>query len=313
MVLLPDLLDLVGSYLETFTLLQSDALIIPPVHHRLPRLRDLTLLMGVTVMLNEELRNPSEHGTTSGGSALSSSDMLPYSPLHTQPSPPPLSYNHRSCPKKAHDNAQSISATPSFGHAEHARFPVLERLHIICGRHRDWTLRDALVHLPRLAPNLTNLRISNATYTHGSHECVASFLHDALGIPRRTEGQESTTPTQGPGRQSVAGAEREPLDQSNLTLRSPAMPRLRRVAVHSIPPPARDRCEMSHKGYRALAGAMQELREACDLTSDTRLRWTESERARHQVWEEVCWKHWTDTIEGREGASRDIRGILETL
>ena len=162
------------------------------------------------------------------------------------------------------------------------------------------TLRDALVHLPRLAPHLAKLRISNTTYTHGSNDCVASFLRDALGIPRRADEQESAASAQGPGEQPVA-RERELSDRTDPRLRSPAMPSLRRVAVHSIPPPPGGRCEVSHKGYRALADAMEELREACDLTSDKRLHWTEGERARHQVWEGACRAHWSGTIEGRFG------------
>ena len=63
-----------------------------------------------------------------------------------------------------------------------ALYHEAQRLHVVCGRHRDWTLRDALAHLPRLAPSLACLRISNATYTHGSHGCVAAFLRRALDV-----------------------------------------------------------------------------------------------------------------------------------
>ena len=100
------------------------------------------------------------------------------------------------------------------------------------------------------------------------------------------------------------------------------MPQLRRVVVHSIPPPPDAQCATSHKGYRALSDAMKQLLVACDITPDTHLQWGESERVKHQVWEEVCRARWIDMIEGGsgfepEGASlctlNIVYGIIDSL
>ncbi|KAI1794186.1 hypothetical protein LXA43DRAFT_971435 [Ganoderma leucocontextum] len=269
------LLDLVGPHLETLALLQSDAFAIPPLRYRLPRLRELTLLMGITVILNED---------------------LPESRFEGPPS----------------DGAPSTLGTRSLGYElEHAararRFPALERLHIICGRHRDWTLRDALHHLPRLAPNLAYLRISNATYTHGSHDCIAAFLRAALDVPRAEDDRDGAGASSDLDPFTQTGSlSGEHFDQQGVDLRGRAMPRLRRVVVHSIPPPPDAQCATSHKGYRALSDAMKELLAACELAPDMRLQWRESERVKHHVWEEVCRARWVDRIEGRSGFLRSL-------
>ena len=303
-IVLSALFDLVGPHLETLALLQSDAFALPPLRYRLPHLRELTLLVGITVILNEDEALP---GANPSGSAPPISSATPSSRSHAHPptsspfasapvpsassSPPEFGFGFEGAPSQS-DGARATPATRSPGHvsevdgehaAARARFPGLERLHIICGRHRDWTLRDALAHLPRLAPSLACLRISNATYTHGSHGCVAAFLRGALDV-LQTEGQENTdlaVPSEdGVGR------------------RRPTMRQLRRVAVHSIPPPVDVKCETSQKEYRALADAMGELLTTCELAPDMRFQWTESERMRHQVWEEVCRARWVERIEG---------------
>ncbi|PIL36238.1 hypothetical protein GSI_01900 [Ganoderma sinense ZZ0214-1] len=302
LVVLSALFDLVEPHLETLALLQSDAFALPPLRYRLPRLRELTLLVGITVILNEDEDLPGANfsGSAASASASNAPSSRDRSQAHVHPftspsasarvpsassSPPASSFGFEGPPLGA------TPATRSLGHAsgsevdgEHgarARFPALERLHIICGRHRDWTLRDALAHLPRLAPSLACLRISNATYTHGSHGCVAAFLRHALDVQ---EGADL----------AVAG-------ERDAGLQQPTMPQLRRVAVHSIPPPVDSKCGASQKEYRELVDAMEELLIACEPAPEVRFQWTESERARHQVWEEACLEQWVERIDGRLG------------
>lgn len=316
-VVLSALFDLVGPHLETLALLQSDAFALPPLRYRLPHLRELTLLVGITVILNEDEALP---GANPSGSAPSVSSATPSSRSHAHPptsspfasalvpsassSPPEFGFGFEE-PSSQSDGARATPATRSPGHvaevdgehAARARFPALERLHIICGRHRDWTLRDALAHLPRLAPSLACLRISNATYTHGSHGCVVAFLRAALDFDGSRA--ESALPSSDLERFAAGHDLEEGRDHHGAFAGTRGvMPRLRHVLVESIPPPPNAQCATSQKGYRALSTAMAELLAACEFTPDTHLLWMESERTKHQVWEGVCRAQWIDRIEG---------------
>lgn len=313
-VVVSALLDLIAPHLETLALLQSDAFAIPPLRYRLPHLRELTLLMGISVMLNEDEDVPGANPHWPRGSAPSASSGAPSSRSHAHPSMSPASTSApipTSSPEFGFEgtlsyDAQSTPATRSLGHdidslylkdhAVRARFPALERLHIICGRHRDWTLRDALRHLSHLAPNLVCLHISNATYTHGSHGCVAAFLRAALNLDVSPAGSHND----GVGSSDLdpfpSGPFGDHQDYQGVDMREHAMSRLCHVVVHSIPPPPDAQCATSHKGYHAFSGAMQELLLACELTSDKRMEWKESERAKHQVWEELCSVRWVERI-----------------
>lgn len=324
-VVLSALLDLVAPHLETLALLQSDAFAIPPLRYRLPRLRELTLLMGISVILNEDEGLPGANLYWPSGSAPSASSGAPSSRSHAHPSTSPASASApipTSSPESGFEetpsyDARSTLATRSLGHdsdnlylgdhAVRARFPALERLHIICGRHRDWTLRDALRHLSRLAPGLAYLRISNATYTHGSHGCVAAFLRGALDLDApSTEEHHHDGVASSDLNLFAGGPFGVDRDHQDVDMREHAMPRLRHVVVHSIPPPPDVQCATSHKGYRAFSDAMKELLLACELAPDKRMQWRESERAKHQVWEEVCRVRWIDRIEGRSVSLRSL-------
>ncbi|KAI0675124.1 hypothetical protein C8Q78DRAFT_965710 [Trametes maxima] len=257
LTLVSGLLELATPHLRTLALLQSDGFTLPAIRRSLPRLRELTLLVGISVMFNGSEGDSLTHhaGDLPGASP-------PSSPLSRLP----------------RKTETPTSKTPSI---PHARFPALERLHIVCGRHRDFILRDTLVHLPRLAPALTHLRISNATYTH--EHCIPGFLHDALGIP--------------PPAAAVYPA---PAPDADVDVR-PGLPALRRVIVHSVPPPSTGTCGNPQREYVVLVNAVNTLRAACDLTSDVRVRAMRGERAKHRVWERVVESHWLDRIGGGYG------------
>ncbi|KAI0745685.1 hypothetical protein C8Q76DRAFT_639539 [Earliella scabrosa] len=287
MTLVPILLEFVGPHLETFALLQSDGIIIPAIRHPLPRLRELTLLMGIAAMLNADTDNMSPHPAPSfdtthageGGSIEQEEEQGP----PTRPAP----------------------ATPSLGHGA-ARFPALERLHLVCGRHRDWTLREPLARLPGLAPALTHLRISNATYTHGQDDYIPAFLRAALGVgpPRDTEdsdvrarGPSATPNAHGP--RSVLALDAPGWDAAG---EAPAMPRLRRVVLHSVPPPSPGgRCASPYKDYDGLVGAVRDIAVACERREGARVAMMEGERLKHREWERIVEAQWMARVEGGYG------------
>ncbi|KAI0694013.1 hypothetical protein C8T65DRAFT_711088 [Cerioporus squamosus] len=253
--LIPSLLQLAAPHLETLALLQSDGFAIPTIRTVLPRLRELTLLVGISVTLSE---GAYEHEP-------SSAQTLSFSPT-------------------------TVSATSSLGNCPHGtRFPALERLHLVCGRHRDWTLREPLSYLMRLAPALTHLRISNATYTHGQDGSIPAFLRDALGMPSALPG--SSALLQCPPGSEVAHAA--------------GMPGLQHVVLHSVPPPDGGRCGNTHKDYRALVGAVQAIADACESSEDVRVRWVEGERMRGTDWGQVIRAQWMDRITGGCGCWED--------
>ncbi|OJT13053.1 hypothetical protein TRAPUB_10393 [Trametes pubescens] len=263
--LVPALLELAAPHLRSLALLQSDGFALPAIRHALSRLRELTLLVGISVMLNSD-----EAFDVDGGSGAPS------------PSPP---WTPGSSPAPE----TPASATPS-SPPRRARFPALERLHVVCGRHRDFVLGDTLAHLPRLAPALTHLRISNATYTH--EHCLPVFLRDALGLAHPHPGFDS--PATGAGPAWLAQA--DDADECQARLRE-----LRRVLVHSVPPPSSGTYEGPYKDYLALVGAVDAIGAACDATCDVSVQTMRNGRAKQRHWEQVVEAEWMDRIEGGPG------------
>ncbi|KAI0661343.1 hypothetical protein C8Q70DRAFT_1043941 [Cubamyces menziesii] len=253
--LLPDLFELVAPHLRTLALLQSDGFTLPPIRNVLPRLRELTLLVGISVMLN------GEDGFQVDGRSRAS---------HLRP--------HGS--ESPEDADIPVLC---------ARFPALERLHVVCGRHRDFRLRDTLAHLPRLAPALTHLRISNATYTHEA--CIPEFLRAALGMPFP---EFAFLGTASPPRL----VQRPPGTDPDVHATLPA---LRNVVVHSVLPPAGAACGNPYMEYVALMDAVNSISEACEGTETVRVRSVRSDRAKHRHWEELVARQWTERIEGGYG------------
>ncbi|KAI0645528.1 hypothetical protein C8Q79DRAFT_1111321 [Trametes meyenii] len=282
LALVSGLLDLAAPHLRTLALLQSDGFTLPAIRRSLPRVRELTLLVGISVMLNG-----SEGDTLIHYAADSLGASPPSSPL-------------------SHPSRKTGAPTFTTPNIPHARFPALERLHVVCGRHRDFVLRDTLAHLPRLAPMLTHLRISNATYTH--EHCIPGFLHDALGMPLPAAAVHPAPPRPAEdGAKPVSRLPQPCLDAKtdegadvHVDVR-PALPALRRVIVHSVPPPSTGTCGNPQREYVVLVNAVNALRAACDLTSDVRVRAMRGERAKHRVWERVVESHWSDRIGGGYG------------
>ncbi|KAI0769789.1 hypothetical protein BD413DRAFT_493408 [Trametes elegans] len=268
--LIPALFDFVAPHLRTLALLQSDRFALPAITPTLPRLRELTLLTGISVMLRE----CDAFDDTTGRSTASS--------ISAGPSPS--------------TSDTDSSATPS---CPYARFPALKRLHVVCGRLRDYTLRDALAPLPRLAPALTHLRISNATYTH--ERCIPAFLCAALGLGVRAPSHDHI---QNPG---LAPASPKCVLLQQGSGRNPALPGLKHVVVHSVVPPS-DGVRGSPGPYTehvALLDAVNAVRKACDAAADAgagvRVRSMCSDRAKQRYWEQLVEKQWVDRIEGGNG------------
>ncbi|KAI0630193.1 hypothetical protein C8Q77DRAFT_1219803 [Trametes polyzona] len=301
--LVPGLLNFVGPHLRTLALLQSDGFTLPPLSPFLPRLRELTLLVGISVMVN-------------GHDAFDPSDGSPASP---HPEAPGSSSSVLTSPATAAHPETRADATPSSPSARtptregtrkrRARLPALERLHVVCGRHRDYTLRDALAHLPALAPRLTHLRISNATYTH--ERCIPAFLHDALGLGH-THGHglgaqhpplrptDDPVPEPAPGLILATSRYADP----DADGREPALPGLRRVLVHSIPPPSVGSSAGPQKEYVALVGAVNAIGAACVAAAagvDVRVRMLRGERPKQRFLEQLVEAQWVDRIEGGRG------------
>ncbi|KAH9847134.1 hypothetical protein C2E23DRAFT_527675 [Lenzites betulinus] len=245
--LVPQLLELAAPHIRTLALSQSDGFVLPAIKSVLPRLRELTLLVGVSVMVNEDKFD----------------GALAQAPISVTPSPP-------TC----------------------ARFPALERLHLVCGRHRDFLLRDTLAQLPHLAPGLTHLRISNATYTH--EHCIPVFLRAAVGLPPADSQHIGT------GYNAAEAPLRAPFAADDGDVRA-LLPSLRHVVVHSVPPPSAGTAGGPYKEYVALMGALHAIGAACQATSDVRVRTTRSARAKQRCWEQVVETHWLDRIEGGHG------------
>ncbi|KAI0743608.1 hypothetical protein C8Q80DRAFT_1220560 [Daedaleopsis nitida] len=233
-ILVPRLLDSVASHLESFTLIQSDGFVIPPIRHCLPHLRELTILMGISAMLNDD------------ETATHAAETAPTTTPKPNSAPATSSLGHPAAPRAS------------------ARFPALKRLHLVCGRHRDWTLRDPLAHLPTLAPALTHLRISNATYTHGQDGCVPDFLCAALG-------RGMLRPTPGPSARAV------------------------HMGTHRDPAAGGD--------YDGLVQAVRAMGVAWDGAegADVRVKLIEGERMKHQVWVQLVRAQWLDRIGGGRG------------
>ncbi|KAI0355649.1 hypothetical protein OH77DRAFT_302591 [Trametes cingulata] len=261
--LVPGLLELAAPHLRTLALLQSDGFTLPAIKCVLPRLRELTLLVGISVMLNSD-------------DFLDADGRSSASPL--------LGSSARGAP----------TPTPTTTSLACARFPALERLHMVCGRHRDFVLRDTLAHLPQVAPALTHLRISNATYTHA--HCIPDFLCAALGLPSSDYELDSAPPS------SWHVQRPPPMSDSDSDVRPrAALPALRRVIVHSVAPPQDGPCGNSCKQYYTLVGAVHALSTACEELKDVRVRILREERVRQRVWEQLTEGHWVDRIEGGAG------------
>ncbi|KAI0780223.1 hypothetical protein C8Q74DRAFT_1199283 [Fomes fomentarius] len=294
LMLVPRLLELVAPYLETLALVQSDAFIIPAVCNTLPKLRELTLLVGIEVMLSED----DDIVPTALATALMHPLATPAFPASITPATRPLG-----------DPAHLVTV-----HARDARFPALERLHLVCGRHRDWTLREPLSLLPRLAPALTHLRISNVTYTHGQDECIPAFLYDALegGTVEGGGGRRSSRPfASGLSLDDGHGAHRNRTLvrlQGSLEDGAPrvtVMPRLKRVVVHSLPPPCGGGCDPC-KDYTRLVNAVETIGVACARsTENMRVRLVEGERVKHTDWEQIVTAQWIARIEDGSGCWED--------
>lgn len=263
--IVPALLSLAAPHLRSLALLQSDGFALPAIRHALPRLRELTLLVGISVMLNSD-----DAFDVDGGSGA---------PLPSSPSTPGSSPAAEA----------PASATPS-SPPRRARFPALERLHVVCGRHRDFVLGDTLAHLPRLAPALTHLRVSNATYTH--EHCLPPFLRAALGLPHPHSGFDSLATGAYPSWLAQAA------DADECTAR---LPELRRLLVHSVPPPSAGTYEGPYKEYMALVEAVDAIGAACDARCDVSVQTMRSARAKQRLWEQIVEADWVDRIEGGPG------------
>ncbi|KAI0374196.1 hypothetical protein BV20DRAFT_607908 [Pilatotrama ljubarskyi] len=266
--LVPGLLQYSAPHLRTLAILQTDGFTLPAIKCVLPRLRELTLLVGISVMLNGD----DIFGAGSGSRAS-----------------PSLGSTVRDAP----------APTPTALNLPCARFPALERLHLICGRHRDFVLRDTLAHLPHLAPALTHLRISNATYMH--EHCIPGFLRAALGLssPDYEFVSVAAAPSPWHAQRPPRGEEDADVDSDSEV--RPALPGLRRVIVHSVPPPQGGVCGNSYKEYVTLTGAVHAISAACEGRTDVRILSVRSERARQHVWEQLVEGHWVNRIEGGPG------------
>ena len=330
LALVPRLLALAAPHLETLAVLQSDGHAIPTLALAhgvpLPRLRELTLLAGIAAML-DCCRDPCARRDAATPDARS----RPPSESPPKPHPGP-----RDAATPAHVHPLSLSPTadaslPRLAGSEameHApgpdsctetcaavgRFPALERLHVVCGRHRDWTLRGALACVRRAAPALTHLRISNATYTHGRDGCVAAFLRrvlplasaPAIGRPRGGwDGDGEAAAEAGAGNARGAredGVGRDGDADADGDREGPEMPALSRIIVHSVPPPAGGRCENPYEDYRALVRSVCTMEAACGGSpGDIRMRWVESERLRHRDWEQMIGRQWVERVQGGSG------------
>ena len=316
MVLVPSLLALAAPYLETLAMLQSDGHAVPVMGNfaaPMPRLRELTLLMGIAVMLNDrDLGGPgdTEHAAHGTNPPVARTPSPPPSPaaaaaggrtqaLDARPRDAPLRHPATAAPEAPPVRpAPEIASPAPPERCRTALWPALQRLHVVCGRHRDWTLRDSLACLPRLAPALTHIRISNATYTHGKDDCVPAFLRRALA-PRvrahtawgRHDAGDSAC---GRGHEGGGGGAGEEGGAA-------AMPALKRVIVHSVAPPPGGRCDVPYENYRALVQSVRATAAACEGSDDIRVRLLESERARHRDWEEMIEAQWVDRVEGGFG------------
>ncbi|KAH9931145.1 uncharacterized protein BXZ73DRAFT_90231 [Epithele typhae] len=256
------LLALAAPTLETLAVLQSDGHALPALAHAppLPRLRELTLLMGIAAMLDHRemhLCTQAENSTIPG--AVAEVDDPPSNaPAGTRP------------PGRAPEDGDGGCGCSAVALSE--RFPALERLHLVCGRHRDWTLADALAWLPRTTPALTHLRVSNAAYTHGRDGRLAAFLARAL-LPARAPASGST------GGRAIIGA--------------------RHRALGASPPgPVRE----PYADYRALVAAVRAVGAACEggAAGDARVTWVEGGGDARE-WEEAIAAQWVDRIEGGLG------------
>lgn len=321
--LVPRLLELVAPYLETLALVQSDAFIIPAIRNTLPKLRELTLLMGISVMLSEDDGIvPAAPASMSGADpghepALSSHASFALSLdrfqvaaawghstaiMHTLA--PPALPSIIPATRPLGDSAHPVHARDS------ARFPALERLHLVCGRHRDWTLREPLSQLPKLAPALTHLRISNVIYTHGQDECIPAFLYDALEVGAVEGGGRRRRPRPSASL-DLDEAYREESPENAYAYGVPrltTMPRLNRVVVHSLPPPCGGGCEhpSRYKDYTRLVNTVETIGVACARsTESTRVRLVEGERMKHTDWEQMVTAQWIARVEGGSGCWED--------
>ena len=325
MVLVPALLARAAPHLETLAVLQSDGHALPLMVRAptLPRLRELTLLMGIAVLLADRDRDLGEPGGSSSARADRSglsTHPTPSPPLAPLALPPPelrgtlpgiqdASMSHHAATVTPTDAATD----PQYPDAETRAtgLPALERLHLVCGRHRDWTLHDALACLPGLAPRLSHLRISNTTYTHGRDRSIPHFLHHALagapppatcGCDQRAHAAEGGEGGCGCGEKRRAAGFGGLAGDGRGCVPVAAMPELRRVIVHSVPPPAGGRCVKPYEDYRALVASVCAMSAACEAAgADMRVRWMESERARHREWEGIIEAQWVDRAGGGRG------------
>ncbi|OSD06708.1 hypothetical protein PYCCODRAFT_755594 [Trametes coccinea BRFM310] len=279
--LVPALLELVAPHLRTLALLQSDGHTVPALRNALPRLRELTLLVGISAVFH-------------GDPALDPSGRSAASP----PSPDSTNSPESSSLWDADGVEARVSATPS---SPHARFPALERLHLVCGRLRDFRLRDALAYVPRHAPALTHLRISNATYTHA--QCIPAFLCAVLGVPApefecvagtaavrfvRIPPRSQTMPVGGAG------------DDWDVGVKA-GLPGLRRVIVHSVLPLPGARCGSPYMEYTALMNAVDAVDVACDKAAGVSVHPIRSDRQKHRYWEVLVTRQWMERIEDGRG------------
>ncbi|KAI0661257.1 hypothetical protein C8Q70DRAFT_703643 [Cubamyces menziesii] len=124
------LLSLVGSHLETMTILQSPKIPLPMIQCRLPALRELTLLGDDRVFI----RLPREPPKMDGWPEPSDSDFYP-------PCTGPL-------------DLDAIAAAPFF--------PALKRLHLVDEEYKLLPWETTLPVWAKLAPHLETLRISYA-------------------------------------------------------------------------------------------------------------------------------------------------------
>ncbi|RPD78056.1 hypothetical protein L226DRAFT_502352 [Lentinus tigrinus ALCF2SS1-7] len=320
MQLVPSLLQLAAPHLDTLALLQSDAFAIPSIRTVLPRLRELTLLVGISVTLSDdqsEFKPSSTSPPGTVGGSLPPETGYAHFTLHALTSATAFRTDTAAVSAQNHSvSPTTTSATSSLGDRPHARFPALERLHMVCGRHRDWTLREPLAHLMQLAPALTHLRISNTTYTHGQDDSIQEFLRDALGMPSALVtpgdgGDASGGHTQGSMLAPSAPhqAQNPPGDE---VAKSAGLPQLRRAVLHSVPPPDGGRCGNTHKNYCGLVGAVQAIADACECSEDVSVRWIEGERMRCKDWGRLIRAQWMDRITGGNGCWEDD-GLKQTL
>ncbi|KAI9068251.1 hypothetical protein FKP32DRAFT_1587837 [Trametes sanguinea] len=271
--LVPALLDLVAPHLRTLALLQSDGHPVPAIRNALPRLRELTLLVGISAVFH-------------GDPALDPSGRSAASPADHPPSP------HR-------DLFDTTPATPSS-----PRFPALERLHLVCGRLRDFRLHDALADVPRHAPALTHLRISNATYTHA--QCIPAFLCAALGVPEpEFECVAGTAAARfvriPPAPMMLVGPPGSVVGDDWAAGVKAGLPKLRQAVVHSVLPLPGARCGNPYLEYTALMDAVDAIGAACDKAVGVGVHSIRSERQKHRHWEALVERQWMERVEDGRG------------